>query len=63
MKYSNNKEINKQVHMLVKMGWMPVKKSRHWQVKSPSGKTLTVPNTPSDGRAVLNFMGDLKRSS
>lgn len=62
MKYTHNKELNKFVKNLIKMGWQPIKKTRHWQIKSPAGKVLTVPNTPSDSRAILNFKSDLRRA-
>jgi len=59
--YSRNKNIDTIVKELVRNGWEPARRSRHWQVKSPNGNVLTIPNTPSDGRALLNFRADLKR--
>lgn len=63
MKFSHNKDVNSVVRKLIKSGWEPIKKARHWQVKSPQGDVLTVPNTPSDGRAVLNFKCDVRRTA
>jgi predicted RNA binding protein YcfA (HicA-like mRNA interferase family) len=42
-------------------GWQPVRRKRHWQVVSPTGIKLTIPVTPSDGRAWMNFRGDVRR--
>lgn len=61
MKYSRNKNINDIVTSLISNGWSPIKKSRHWQIASPLGERLTIPSTPSDNRALLNFRGDVKR--
>jgi hypothetical protein len=63
MKYSSSKEINKCIVDLIKAGWHPIKKSKHWQIKSPTARVLMVPSTPSDRRAVLNFKSDLRRIS
>jgi hypothetical protein len=60
-KYSNDKNVNTLVHELLEKGWQPLKRKRHWQVVSPTGLKLTIPVTPSDGRAFLNFRGDVRR--
>ena len=60
-KYSNNKDVDTLVRELIDEGWQPLKRKRHWQVVSPTGTKLTVPVTPSDGRAFMNFRGDVKR--
>lgn len=62
-KYSNNKDINCMVKQLVKEGWIPLRKNRHTMIKSPKGITLTVPSSPSDVRAVLNFKSDIRRAT
>lgn len=61
MKYSHNKDINSMVKELLRNGWDIVRSSKHVKLKSPTGRTLTVPSTPSDIRAVLNFRADIKR--
>ena len=61
MKYSHNKDINSMVKELLKSGWFIVRKNKHVKLQSPTGKTLAVPSTPSDVRAVLNFKADVKR--
>ena len=60
-KYSKDKDVDTLVRSLLDEGWQPVKRKRHWQVVSPTGTKLTVPVTPSDGRAFMNFRGDVKR--
>lgn len=61
-KYSNSREIDTLVKQLVGEGWKPIKKKRHWQIVPPDGgKPCTIPTTPSDGRAYLNFRCDIKR--
>jgi hypothetical protein len=60
-KYSTDKNIDSLVCEMLDKGWQPLRRKRHWQVVSPTGIKLTVPVTPSDGRAWLNFRGDVKR--
>lgn len=60
-KYSNDKNIDSLVCEMLDKGWQPLRRKRHWQVVSPTGIKLTVPVTPSDGRAWMNFRGDVKR--
>lgn len=60
-KYSTDKNIDSLVRDLLKENWQPTKRKRHWQVVSPKGKALTIPLTPSDGRAFMNFRSDIKR--
>ena len=61
-KYSRDKNIDKIVRELLVEGWSSTRKKGHWQLKPPmSDKIQTVPLTPSDGRAYLNFKSDIKR--
>lgn len=60
-KYSVDKDIDSLVKELLNENWQPFRRKRHWQVVSPTGKKLTIPVTPSDGRAFMNFRGDVKR--
>ena len=60
-KYSKDQKVDLLVCELLMKGWQPLKRKRHWQVVSPTGLKLTVPVTPSDGRAWLNFRGDIRR--
>lgn len=59
-RYSNDKNINQEVRALIKSGWTVKRGSKHARVISPSGCYLTVPSTPSDHRAWLNFSRDIK---
>ena len=61
-KFSADKNIDSLVRELLVDGWQPIRKKRHWQVVPPTGgKAQTIPVTPSDSRAFLNFRGDIKR--
>jgi hypothetical protein len=62
-KYSKDKNVDSLVCELLGGGWQPLKRKRHWQVVSPTGLKLTIPVTPSDGRAFLNFRGDVRRAT
>jgi hypothetical protein len=59
-RYSNDKDINQEVRMLIKSGWKIKNGSKHARVISPTGYHLTVPSTPSDRRAWLNFSRDIR---
>ncbi len=62
VKYSSDKNIDSLVRELLSEGWVANKKKSHWQLYPPdSNKVQTVPLSPSDGRAYLNFRGDVKR--
>ncbi len=60
-KYSNDKNINVLVHQLLQSGVWHIRRGRHPVLTAPSGKRLTVPSTPSDRRAFLNFKLDVRR--
>lgn len=62
MLFSRNRDVDRMVKDLLCRGWVSVKKSKHWQVQSPLGSVLTIPSTPSDGRAAMNFRCDVKRA-
>ena len=47
--------------MLIKSGWKVKNGSKHARVISPVGYHLTVPSTPSDRRAWLNFSRDIRQ--
>ena len=48
---------------LIKDGWTPIKKTKHWKIKSEEGAMLTIPHTPSDSRAIMNFKADIRRTT
>ncbi|OOF29814.1 hypothetical protein BZJ20_13785 [Salinivibrio proteolyticus] len=60
-KYSSNKNIQKVIAKLVKANWQYKRCKKHGSLYSPGGKRFTVPGTPSDKRAFLNFKKDIQR--
>ena len=63
MKYSAGKEIDALVRHLVKSGWQFRHGGKHGRLFAPDGgPILTVPKTPSDRRAFLNFRQDVRRT-
>lgn len=61
-KYSSDKNIDSLVRELISEGWSANRKKSHWQLFPPdSHKVQTVPLSPSDSRAYLNFRSDVKR--
>lgn len=61
MRYSNNKDIDRVVRSLLRQGWEYCRRHKHGKLLGPSGEHITVPGTPSDGRAVSNFRADIRR--
>lgn len=61
MRYSNNKEIADLVRVLVNKGWQYMNGKKHGKIIAPNGRKLTVPGTPSDRRASMNFQRDVRR--
>ena len=49
------------VRILVKTGWLYTMGGRHGRLIAPSGRSLTVPCSPSDYRAARNFKQDIKK--
>lgn len=61
MKYSRCTDINAIVASLVRNGWTFHQGKRHGKLQAPLGKqALTVPCSPSDHRAWLNFRRDVR---
>jgi predicted RNA binding protein YcfA (HicA-like mRNA interferase family) len=61
-RYSATKEINVMAHELVRDGWRPVRRKKHWQLVSPDGFVQTVPGSSGDFRAVAKFKNDIRRA-
>jgi hypothetical protein len=62
MKYSSGKEIHMLVLQLIREGWSFGRGAKHGWLRPPVGpEVLTVPNSPSDRRAFLNFRQDVRR--
>jgi predicted RNA binding protein YcfA (HicA-like mRNA interferase family) len=60
-RYSASDKINEIVRALIKAGWELIRHKRHPRLRSPDGKThLTVPFTPSDHRAELNWISQIR---
>ncbi|MRR51461.1 MAG: hypothetical protein EG825_11195 [Rhodocyclaceae bacterium] len=63
MKYCTAKEIDCLVKQLIRQGWSFQKGRKHGRLSAPTGQpTLTVPCSPSDRRAFLNFRRDVRHS-
>ncbi len=60
-RFSNNKEIQKLVARLIRNGWQCVRGAKHTKLLAPNGKRITVPSTPSDRKAFINFSKDIQR--
>lgn len=61
-RYSTSKEINTLVRQLVRDGWQFKRGGQHGKLYAPnSAACLSVPSTPSDQRAFLNFRQDVRR--
>jgi len=61
MSYSNNKDLAKVIREKIKLGWRFCKGRKHGKLTSPCGRSIPVPITPSDYRALNNFKRDLRR--
>lgn len=63
-RYSTSKEINSLVRQLVSNGWQFQRGGQHGKLYAPNrAACLSVPSTPSDRRAFLNFRQDVRRAS
>ena len=61
MRYSSDKNIEALVKQLIKDGWQYFRRRKHGRIKPPQGyPVLTVPCTPGDCRAFLNFRRDVR---
>jgi hypothetical protein len=59
--YSQSKDINKLVRDLVRDGWVPVRRKRHYQIISPAGIVQTIPGSSGDWRSLMNLKKDIRR--
>jgi hypothetical protein len=63
MKYSRSKEIESIVRDLVDQGWLFWWGGKHGRLRHPRGfPVLTVPTSPGDRRALMNFLKDVRRA-
>jgi hypothetical protein len=63
MQYSKDKRIACVVRVLLVQGWRYLPGRKHGKLVAPNGRKLSVPGTPSDWRAGLNFERDARRIS
>ena len=62
-KYSSDKELNKLIRKLVASGWVYIRRRKHGLLRSPDKCfQTTVPGSPSDYRAFINFKKDVSRA-
>jgi hypothetical protein len=62
-RYSSSKEVNKLVRQLIRDGWLFKRGGQYGKLYAPNCATyLSVPSTPSDWRAFLNFRQDVRRT-
>ena len=60
--YSTSKEIHVLVKQLVEQGWAFWRGTKHGRLQMPgSERILSVPCSPSDHRAFLNFRRDVRQ--
>ncbi len=61
-RYSTSNKINDVVKWLLRCGWCVKSTKRHVRIESGDGTmNLTVPKTPSDHRAELNWISQARR--
>lgn len=61
MRYCRSPEINTLVTELVRQGWRFSRGRKHGRLSAPEGRgALTIPGTPSDRRAWMNFRRDVQ---
>ena len=61
--YTTNKDLNKFVKELIKIGWTPERKGKgHWQIRSPGGTVHTIASSPGDFRTIIKFKSDIRRT-
>ncbi len=61
MKFSSNKDIDKEVLELIRKGWQFEQRRKHGRLYRPDGKRCVVfAKTPSDHRSLQNFRRDVR---
>lgn len=61
MKYSSSKEFDMVIRQLLRERWTYSKGKKHGKLYPPTGSSrITVPGSPSDWRALLNFRRDVR---
>jgi hypothetical protein len=63
MKYCSMKEIDRLVRHLLKKNWRFSRGGKHGRLWPPHGhRSISVPCTPSDKRAFLNFRQEIRKA-
>ncbi|TLS17803.1 MAG: hypothetical protein FDZ72_12235 [Betaproteobacteria bacterium] len=61
MKYCSSKDFDSLIRLLLRQGWSFSRGAKHGKLRPPDGyPVLTVPSSPSDRRALLNFCRDIR---
>ncbi|EEV24662.1 hypothetical protein AM202_00510 [Actinobacillus minor 202] len=60
IRFSKDKNINNFVVKKIKLGWKWKKGKKHHMLISPQNYKIPIPSTPSDYRAYLNFIKDIR---
>ncbi|WP_324005438.1 hypothetical protein RFF20_05600 [Pasteurella multocida] len=60
IRFSKESKINNFVTQKIKQGWSWRKGKKHHILISPKNRKISIPSTPSDYRAYLNFIKDVK---
>jgi len=55
------KETNQLLSRLASQGWSVERASKHWKLRSPAGRVVFCPLTPSDWRAIRNVRAKVRR--
>lgn len=63
MRLSSSREIADKAKELLREGWTLLRGRKHTRIRAPNGCAVTIPGTPSGGRAVQNFLSDVKRAA
>lgn len=62
MRYSSDKSINETVRQLLKAGWRIKSNNRHLRLEhETTHRLITVPQSPSDRRAALNWRSQIRK--
>lgn len=62
MRYTNNKDINNRIKLLIRKNWKFQHGSKHARLIPPDGMHfITVSKSPSDYRSFQNFLSDVRR--
>jgi hypothetical protein len=61
MAVHSNKDIRKLVKDLLREGWSIVSRSKHFKIRSPGGRLVSISSTPSCGYMVENVKRDVQK--